>query len=84
MLAQIALTGYPAFFHTCPHSVTNRAPFDMPMPTSGVVGSSGVVATRFALRRARRARSGFVVVDALATSQRRSPVRSVLDVETKP
>ena len=84
MLAQIALTGYPAFFQTWPQSVTKRAPFDMPIPTSGVEASTGVVSTRWVCRRARRARSGFAVVEELATSQRLSPVRSVLEVDTKP
>jgi hypothetical protein len=56
----------------------------MPMPTSGVVASSGVVATSRACRRPSRARSGFAVVDALVTSQRRLPVRCVLEVDTNP
>ena len=84
MLAQIALTGYPAFFQTCPQSVTKRAPLDMPIPTSGVEAVTAVVFTMCVCRRASRARSGLAVVEALPTSQRRSPVRSVLEVDTNP
>ncbi len=84
MLAQIALTGRPAFFQAWPQSVTKRAPFDMPMPTSGVAVVAGVVSTRWVRSRRSRARSGFAVSEALFTSQRLSPVRSVLEVDTKP
>ena len=84
MLAQIALTGKPAAFQVWPQSVTKRAPLDIPMPTSGVDEVIAVVSTRCARSLARRARSGFAVSDGFAASQRRSPVRSVLDVETKP
>ena len=52
--------------HACPQSVTKRAPFDMPIPTSGVSASSPVVATRCACSLPRRARSGLVVSDGSA------------------
>jgi hypothetical protein len=83
-LAQIAFTGYPPLRHACPQSVTKRAPFDMPIPTSGVPGSSPVVATRCACSRPSRARSGLVVRDGSAAFQRWSPVRSVEEVDTNP
>ncbi len=82
-LAQIAFTGYPALRHACPQSVTKRAPFDIPIPTRGVVEVAGVVATRWLRSRTRRARSGFAA-DGSVTCQRWSPVRSVDEVDTKP
>jgi hypothetical protein len=62
----------------------HELPFDMPMPNSGVVGSTAVVAISCCWSRSSRARSAFAVAETWSTSHCLSPVRWVLSVAMKP